>query len=283
MFGLSLRKALLVGALAVSTGTAAQAQVAGSTRIVPLTFTGVVSGDPAASIQIRQPDLSYVPYTGPVPANASYRAGDAVTITMNATLPTKAYYESLAAAGANLPADGIYRLKLSSTLNGSNTSSGQIGYVSPAQISGDLNSVGYYGEPNYTTISIIYDSKTDTYALDGTGSFRDEGVVGAGFTYDPASGIVSACSGRTCAPQSASDNGTYSLVGGADGSITSSFSYIWDAAANILGRFTLGLTGSWNLPTYGSGGATPVPEPGMMALFGAAALVPVWRRRRRGR
>jgi hypothetical protein len=257
----------------------APAQAAATSQVVPLTFTGTVTADPAATIQIRQADGSYVPYTGPVPSNTSYHAGDAVTITMNATLPTRAYFDTMIAAGGSVPADGLYHIKLTSTPNGS-TNSATIGYVSPAAVSGGLSSVGLYGEPNYTTLSVVYNYNTDSFSLDGTGSFRDESVRGAGFTYDAASGTVSACTGLSCAPAQASGYGAFSLIGGSDGSITSSMSYLWDAAAEVVGRFTLGLSGTWSLPAAGGGGATQVPEPSMLALFGAGVFVPVLRRRR---
>jgi len=256
--------------------TVAQAQTAPTSRIITLTFTGTVTSDPSTTIEIRQADGSYTPYTGPLPTNAAYHAGDTVTITMNATVPTKAYYDSITAAGAPPLADGFYHWKLASGADGA---TGPFS-LTPATISGGLSSQGYYGVPNYTTLAIVYDSKNDTYSLDGSGSFRDNGVLGAGFTYDPASATVSACSGYSCAPQQASSWGAFDLIGGADGSITSAFSYLWDSAGNVVGRFTLGLTGSWNLPTYNSGAATQVPEPGMLTLFGAGVIVPVLRRRR---
>jgi len=157
--------------------TAAQAQTAAMTRVVALTFTGTVTSDPSTTIEIRQADGSYTPYTGPLPTNTAYLAGDTVTITMNATVPTKAYFDSLVAAGGTLPADGIYHVKLLSTVNGPSSNTGQIGYITPASISGGLSSQGYYGEPNYTTLSVVYDANTDSFSLDGSGSFRDNGVL----------------------------------------------------------------------------------------------------------
>jgi len=74
----------------------------------------------------------------------------------------------------------------------------------------------------------------------------------------------------------------FSLTGNADGTeISTSNIGIFDTATGVFsGFFNAVFSGSWNLPTYNSGGATQVPEPGMLTLFAAGALVPVLRRRK---
>lgn len=250
------------------------AQTAPTSKTITLTYTGVVTANGTDSIRIRQADGSYVPYTGPVP-DLPYMKGDQVTISFNATVPTKAFYDSGTYQG-QVAADGIYRFRLTTLPTGSGST---LGYAGPSDVSGPISYSPNYGEPPYTGMSVVYDYNTDTYSIDGGGNYFATNLWGPGYAFDPAGNIV-ACQTSTCAPAQY-DYNSFSLRGSADGSTISANNIgIYDpvSGSNRQGLWDLVFSGSWNLPSYG--GTTQVPEPGMLALFGAAAMVPVLRRRK---
>ena len=272
--------ALLSPAMMPALTYAQSAPAAPLSTIIPLTFTGTVTTSPDATITIRQADGSSVPYTGPLPANAPLQEGQSVTITMNATVPTQAYFAQQAAAGATVPADGIYHFKLNS-LGGVTSNGQQVTGLTPGVLSG-YSATGPMGQANSTSIALVYNANTGSYALDNGGSFADSQVAGTGFTYDPSTGKVGTCQGIACS--SSTDNyAAFALAGNSDGTgISGLYTYVVDSLGNIVGNFKLGITGSWNLPDSSSF-ATAVPEPGMAALFGIGVMVPVLRRRRAAR
>jgi polyisoprenoid-binding protein YceI len=90
MFGRFVFAAAL--ALAAIPG-AASAQTAPISKTISLTYTGTVTNAAADTIMVRQPDGTMAHYTGPLP-NLPYANGDQVTISFNATVPTKAFYDS---------------------------------------------------------------------------------------------------------------------------------------------------------------------------------------------
>ena len=279
MFSGLVRGLAIVAALVLFSG-AAQAQVL--SRTVPITFSGVVSSAVADTIKIIQSDGTTVPYTGPVPAYP-YDKGQAVSITFNATLPTKEYFASPNYTG-QVAADGIYRFALSTA-------------SSPGDVGAMTQPLGGIGDPvsdlSHTptgSMTIVYDANTDTYSLEGSGGLLAGAYAGAGFRYDGTTGQLigcdssDACTGRT--------PGSFVLAGGADNSfglqgdtsgtqITAIQIPILDQFNNALaGFFSVTMTGSWNLPQFG-GGATQVPEPGMLGLFGGGVLLMAARRRKR--
>jgi len=85
-------------ALAFGPQTArAQSQPVG-VQPTTITFNGVVSSNVAQTIQVRDPVTNQlVPYTGPVPV-FSQPVGQPVTISFNASLPTKFFFDSYNAA-----------------------------------------------------------------------------------------------------------------------------------------------------------------------------------------
>lgn len=287
MFSVLVRKLAIASTLAISflLGFApAEAQILQTT--VPITFTGVVSNSVADTIMIRQPDGSYVPYTGPVPAYP-YDQGTPVKITFNATLPTKEYYASPQYKG-QIAADGIYRLQLATT-----SITNTIGYNTITTPLTDLGGpIGTSGQQPTAFINLVFDTNTNTYSLEGSGKFLASYYSGPGFRYDGTTGQLIGCAtGFECSnglPGSfhlygPGDN-LFRLTGDSTGTqvSTGSIPIIDDITNGIAGYFGLTLKGSWNLPQFG-GGATQVPEPGMLGLFGSGVLLLVARRRRRVR
>lgn len=257
----------------------AWAQTAPIERTIPVTYTGVVSAIAADTILVRQPDGSLVRYTGPLP-DLGYTKGDPVTISFNATLPTRAFYDSGVYRG-QIAADGIYRISVSNPYYGGSTANG-IGNSSVADVSGPINPELNFGQPTNTRMTIVYDYNTDSYSIEGNGGFLSSAYAGPGYIYDAATGSYLACGGSvSCRTSQTQDPVLFSLASSGH-SITSSNVRIHSTDPNSgtgTGFFSWLFSGSWNLPQFG--GATPVPEPGMMVLFGGATATLAWRRRRR--
>lgn len=270
--------------------TPATAQTAPISRTVPLTFTGTVTNDVTNTIQIRQPDGSTVPYTGPVP-DYPYKAGDPITISFNATLPTKAFYEPGGPYGGQVAADGIYRIAIGGQPSGGafTPGPGGVGVITIPDVSGPITG-NANGTGSFARMMIVYDSKADTYSLEypnGTWGVHD--MNGPSYTYDQASGALASaqasCRGGTRIGCNEINPGGFSIIG--NESSASANIAIWSPSANndpntsyIDGLFRMVINGSWNLPTWnGSGGSTEVPEPGMALMFGSGALALLRRRR----
>lgn len=251
-------------------------------RTVPITFAGVVTSAAADTIRIIQPDGTAVPFTGPVPSYP-YDQGQAVSITFNAVLPTREYFASPTYTG-QVAADGIYRIALSTA-----APSSSVGAMSQP--------LGGFGDPvndltrtAAASMTIVYDAKSDTYSLEGSGDLRAGPYAGPGFRYDGTTGQLAACGssdactgrvpGSFVLPGGA--NYSFGLEGNAAGTqISTNQIPILDRFNNALaGYFGVSMSGSWSLPQF-SGGPTQVPEPGMPALFGSAVLLLAARRRGR--
>ena len=267
-----------------------------------ITFTGVVSSDVAQTIQVIDPATNkLVPYTGPVPV-FSQPVGQPVTISFNANLPTKFFFDSYNASvvanggtalGANT--NGLIQVTATSNLVSGTPTEAKATSVT---YSNGLLSHGSVADPTFPSspferLSLIYDLKTDTYSINptvnpanGVGAFQNNGVVGAGFTFDVASGKLVACT-TNCAKIMGSAPGVgpdFNLYSGANpGTITSFGALIYDTLGRVWGTFDLAFSGTWSLPVYDAS-ATQVPEPGMLGLFGAGVLVlPLrrWRARKK--
>ena len=286
-WGLS-RLTATISALVVSAllGAApAQAQLYATT--VPITFTGVVTSSTADTIRIIQPDGTTAPYTGTVPAYP-YEKGQAVSITFNATLPTKAYFASPYYSG-QVAADGIYRFALSTP---------SLNPAKPLGIGNMTVPLGGVGDPSLNNgnqdpiarMTIVYDSKTDSYSLEGSGGFSASAYAGPGFRYDGTTGQLISCATATICKNG--QPGSFHLGGGVDYFFgltsdstgtqisTGRIDIVDDITNGLAGYFNVTMAGSWSLPQFG-GGATQVPEPGMLGLFGGGVLLLAARRRRR--
>lgn len=262
----------------------AQAQTAPISRTIPVTFTGVVSSTAADTLLVRQPDGSFATFAGELPA-LPYLKGDPVTISFTATLPTRDYYDSGVYRG-QIAADGIYRITLTDPYYSGGITPGGIGGSSVAEVSGPINSALYFGQRPNTRMTIVYDYNSDSYSIEGSGNFLSAYYEGPGYLYDAASGKYVACkegSSVPCVPSASYDPIRFALSGNADGTaISSGTSRVLstDPTSGIgTGFFSWLFSGSWNLPQFG--GATAVPEPGMLGMFGGGFAVLVWRRRRR--
>lgn len=273
-----------IGFVFVAAATVASpvwAQTAPISRTIPVTYTGVVSAIAADTMLVRQPDGSLVRYTGPLP-DLNYAKGDPVTISFNATLPTREFYDSGVYRG-QLAADGIYRITVSNPFYNGGTTAGGIGNSTVADVTGPISPAPNFGQPTNTRMTIVYDYNSDSYSIEGNGGFQSFAYAGPGYVYDAATGSYVACGAgsRPCATSATQDPVLFGLASSGH-SITSSNIRINSTDPNSgtgTGFFSWLFSGSWNLPQFG--GATPVPEPGMMVLFGGASAALAWRRRRR--
>lgn len=270
-----------IAALTVSTAAAAQDSVP-----IQVTFTGAVTSGPETSIMVRQPDGSLGAYTGVTPAY-NYQVNDPVSISFSTTMPTAQYL----AANPQIPnVDGVVRIPLTM----SQGSSG-FGYVSPNNfdISGPLALNGAAQNPGMGGMSLVFDSNTGEYSIDiPSGTWAFGAVDGPSYDFDFATNTLTS-------NNSACVTNCFSQVGGitARGTETS-VSYRGSIVGQpetaggseyVAGSWDMLWNGSWNMPIFGSGsgtssgGATPVPEPSVIVLFGGAAAGLMFARRRRAR
>lgn len=261
-----------------------------------VTYSGTVANPVNDTIMIRQPDGTSAPYTGPLPA-WDYQKGQQVTISYTAIVPNAAYFSSPRYTGQQA-ADGVYQISLSASPN--NNANG-FGPVAP--VKGTIGGSTFYpaqgsggGAPGMSQ-TLIYNANTDQYMIAGSGGFRE--VVNPSFpraVYDGTTGaITGTCTTAAC--QQAFVNGftvDNFLHGDTAGpnptiNINGQVPIIDNATGAIVGYFQAFLNGVWSLPQFGggsggggSGGGTAVPEPSMLALFGASSgLLAIRRRRRR--
>jgi len=250
---------------------------------VTITFAGQVANDPAQSIMLRSLDpatgVTLVPFGGSAPAYA-YNQGDAVTFTLTTSLPSAADLAS-GRYDAARQADGTYRIGLIGP-NNAGTFAG-VGVVSNFDVSGPIAMTLNSGQPlGGGGLAVVIDPADYSYALATTSGWSFATFDAPGYTYDPISGSMSAAS-TTCAFRGAcalNGDGGFRLAGdllsAAAGNIP-----IHDAAGGVRGFFSMLFSGQWSLPAYTPGGATQVPEPGTMLLFGAGAAAVLRRARRR--
>ena len=272
-----------IALLAISSGTVtAHAQTAPISRTVPVTFTGVVSSTAADTMLVRQPDGSLTSFAGALP-DLPYLKGDPVTISFNATLPTRAFYDSGAYQG-QIAADGIYRITVANPYYTGGTAPGGIGNATIADPSGPINPFINSGQPTNTRMTIVYDYNTDSYSIEGGGNFGSAYYTGPGYIYDAATGSYQACGGGWACAGSNTEPVDFNLTGNADGSAISTGNILINSrdpsSGTGTGFFSWLFSGSWNLPQF-NGGATAVPEPGMLGMFGGGFAALIWRRRRR--
>jgi hypothetical protein len=227
---------------------------------------------------VRQADGTMVKFQGDLPP-LPYAKGDAVTVSFNATLPTRAFYDNPTYQGQKA-VDGIYRIQVA---NPAYTGSNGIGSSTIADVTGPINPTPNSGQPTNTLMTIVYDYNKDSYSIEGGGNFLSSAYASPGYIYDAASRSYVACSGGvTCNASGGSDPVLTGLSAGqgndaskirsANIAVTSTD----PASGTGTGFFNWLFSGSWNLPQH-QGASTEVPEVG---LFGAAALLLAWRRKR---
>jgi hypothetical protein len=261
-----------------------EAPAIAQTRTIPVTFSGVVANDVGSSIRIRQPNGTFAAFNGPVPAYP-YNKGDAVTISFNATVPTRDFYTSPAYQG-QVAADGIYRIGITGPNNFGDSTG--IGRGSNYDVSGPINPGLNFGQPiGSNGLTIVYDSNADSYSIEFPTDRWTAGTFDApGYVYDSATNSLASASSTCVAALGCRDLGDagLTLTGNAAGISTGNIR-IGDLTRATAGLFNVDFTGSWNLPIFGSSsGGTPtdVPEPSIVLIFaGATAGLALRRRKRR--
>lgn len=277
---------VIAGLAAAFASTGAAAQTAPISRTVQVTFSGIVSSTAADTMLVRQPDGSLATFQGQLPP-LPYAQGDPISISFNATLPTRAFFDSGTYQG-QIAADGIYRIRVANPYYTGGTTAGGIGNSTSADISGPINPALNSGQPTNSLMTIVYDYNTDSYSIEGGGDFLSSAYSSPGYIYDAASQTYVACSDAlACRTSPNSDPILTSFGAGTGNSATTIQSGNIRVMSTDLtsgtgtGFFSWLFSGSWNLPQFGGGGgSTEVPEPGMLGLFGGAAAFLMLRRRR---
>ncbi len=268
---------IAIATTSVAVSSTATAQTAPQSRILDVVYTGVVTDDGVNSIRIRQPDGTSTPYVGPVP-DYPYKVGDTVKIAFKANVPTQAYYDYVGQTSV----DGLYRFTLGTASSGGTPF---LASTSPTA-SGALMTISSLGEPPFISgVTMVYNSNTDSYALDFSNRNWFAGTLdGPGLYYDPTtktlSPSASTCLGGNPAGCSAFALGGIIMNGNYDTASANVGIYSNEGVnSGKYGAFTLGFSGSWNLANFNS--PTSVPAPGMAIAFGFGALALMRRRRRK--
>lgn len=269
--------AVSLAAMAFSTAATAQDSVP-----VQVTFTGTVSTSAQSTVMVRQPDGSMGPYTGVTPAY-NYQANDPVSISFTTTMPSQAF---LTANPQLLAADGTYRANATFSTQSSPT----FGLVNPSNfdVSGPIGITPTNQPSGLGGITLVYDSNSGQYSMEmPTGRWSFAAADGPTYDYNFATNTLTS-SNSTCLNNNCSQ-GTGLTARGTESSIAYRGTIVGAPETAGGSEYTAGFwdmvwSGSWNLPTYGSGtsgGATQVPEPSVIILFGSAAAGLMFARRRK--
>lgn len=265
------RTAILVAGIALSSAAMAQ-----NTWVpVEVNFTGTVSSGPENNIT-----MAGQPYTGVTPTYP-YQAGDPVSISFVAMMPSQQFLNDNPQIQT---ADGIYRYPVSFDQVGGNL----FGSISHGtfDISGPMDIIPAYDGPYINGLTLVYDSNTGLYEIDISSRQWSFGVMeGPSYQYDFDTNILSP-SDTACINRCQYGSGGIYAAGGTASEITIGGTVVGQEDAYPIdffaGRWTMLWSGAWNLPTTGStGGATQVPEPSVIVLFGSAAAGLMFARRRK--
>lgn len=257
-----VRRVALYVLLLLFSPLAAQAQ----TAPVPVRFVGTITASAPDTLMIRGANGQLTPWTGPLP-DFPYVAGDQISVSFNAV-----------PGSATQSADGLYRYTLfgpAQTISGSNTA--RVGAV---DVSGPITGGGAING-----LTLTYNAATGAYGLEtGPNGYVMSTFDGPGYRYDPAAGSLALTSTTRDprAPCSDQNVGCFNITGNLTGGAVNRAPVFADDGS-LWGFFSMLFSGSWfaNGQQVGGGGATDVPEPGQLGLFGLAALAVMARRRRR--
>lgn len=277
------KQGLMVIGASLAALTFSTAAVAQDSVPIRVTFTGTVTTSAQSSVMVRQPDGSMGPYSGVTPAY-NYQANDPVSISFETQMPSQAF---LTANPQLLAADGTYRVPATFSSPGIQT----FGQVNPSNfdISGPIGIVPTSQPSGLGGITLIYDSNSGQFSMEmPNGRWAFAAADGPSYDYNFATNTLTA-SGSTCLNNSCAQ-GTGLTARGTETTVSYRGTVVGaperaGGQEYAAGFWDMLWSGSWNLPTYGSGassgGATQVPEPSVIVLFGSAAAGLMFARRRK--
>lgn len=241
-------------------------------------YSGQVINDPGDNAMILQPDGSYQPYSGPA-TTYPLKKGDTVTFSFSTLLPDYA-----GGPVNSLPpdpdGDGIYAFRgINTSGPGPNDISIQVDPSTPLRASTDPNSA------RNLSATIYYNSNAGVADADrfsiSANSFA--ALSGPHYSYDPATNQLSLASQLACNQNISAATCSEATFRGND--LTIGGIHIFDLTGpngfpNQIG-FADGIkiSGSWSIPIFNPN-PSQVPAPPALLLFGLAAGVLTWRRRK---
>ncbi len=264
-------------AAALAAASPALAEPVSATREITIKFTGELFEGPEQTLMVRgleagPPEAPLEPFAGDLP-DYTLAVGDTFTFTIEANLPTGAFFADTNLAVPN--ADGTFNYTLS--LDPSPSTNFNPGFVRTFAPSEPLSVTNNTGSFTTLELDLIYDPATDSYALDPLGGFSGVNYAATGYVFDAATQQYVLCgtSGAIdCRGSPSPDLVTTTLAS------TTDYQFLRTGGIRVnstdptsvagTGGFSLSFFGGWNLPIYGSN-PTPVPAPGMLLLFGLGA------------
>lgn len=187
-----LTSAILPSLLLATAALPTRAEAQSTLTQVPVSFTGTVTTGSDGTVMLRQSDGTTIPFTGTLPSSA-YQAGSTVSISFNAYMPNKAYYDT---TPFPKPTDGIYRVALVTQGSAGCCSSTNVGTTSNPVISVNGQALGGSGAVQSIKMTLVYDYNTDAYSIDTGTTFGTSAYVGSGYRFDSATGELVSCLAR---------------------------------------------------------------------------------------
>lgn len=264
---------LIAGTLSAATATAQTLDNSIVQKLI--TFTGTVTNDVTSTVSLTG---GLAPLQAPIPSYL-LQPGDAFSITVDVTTVSDSYLVNT----GQQTIDGSYVLPIQVQFSGNSP----LARLNDVTFGGAFTLVHQSETPPFSTtgLNLMHDVQSGSYALDmPNGQLSVRPVSGPGWLYDFDEGALTSvdnnCFGGNYSGCASLLLGGFQLSG--DLNILSAQVPIYSAPtatreSSRVGNFQIDISGSWDLPGFSSsgssgGGATDVPAPAALWLFGFAGL-----------